>query len=306
MADGDSVKLLRQTESFAPIPIGNTTTLLLCCDDYSLHPTHFTLEIMPSRKSPEKSEAAQPPMFYQRLIDKPGDNNIEARIVHEKELKTDDIQWLLGPGDVDSSCSVGISPAYSKSGGLPVLACAHDTRILIIKFYGTKAYRDGNTSGTGTPSQPPNLGRRNQLENELLSNPLYTFYAFDLAPLALSLRLHFHLHLTDAIDIQSVLEAPDRSVMNAIRVAMADSFEILPRNITSTFERMLYEPNNGKDQKHRDFSDLVQRAWLCGYLGQHDTGVIKDKVPTVDMKKFSDDVRHPFRPINLPCGSLPF
>ena len=243
-------------------------------------------------------------MFYQTLIEKPDDNNIEARIVHEKELKTDDIQWLLGPGDVDSPCSVGISPAYSKSGGLPALACAHDTRVLIIKFYGTKAYRDGNAGDNRTPSQPPNLERRNQLENELLCNPLYTFYAFDLAPLALSLRLHLHLHLTDAIDIQSVLKAPDRSIANAIQVAMADSFEVLQSNITNTFERMLYEPNNGKDPKHRDLSDLVQRGWLCGYIGQQDVGVIKDKVPKVDMKKFSDDVRHPFRPINLPCGSL--
>ena len=245
-------------------------------------------------------------MFHQNLIDKPDDNDIEARIVNEKELKTDDIQWLLGPGDVDSPRSVGISPAYSKSGGLPVLACAHDTRVLVIKFHGTKAYRhgDGNASGHGTPSQPPNLERRNQLENELLCNSLYTIYAFDLAPLALSLRLHLHLHLSDGIDIQSVLKAPDRSIMNAVQVAIADSFEIFSSNITNTFERILYEPNNGKDPKHRDLSDLVQRAWLCGYIGQCDFGVIKDKVPKVDMKNFSDDVRPPFCLINLPCGSL--
>lgn len=242
-------------------------------------------------------------MFYQRLIDKPDDNNIEARIVPEKDLKSDDIQWLLEPGDVDSPRSVGISPAYSKSGGLPVLACAHDTRVLVVIFHGTKAYREDNASGNGTASQPPNLGRRNQLENELLCNPLCTLYAFDLAPLALSLRLHLHLHLTDAIDIQSVLKAPDRSIMNAIRVTIADSFEIHSINITNTFERMLYEPNKGKDSNHRALSDPVQRAWLCGYIGQCDFGVIKDKVPKVDMKNFSDDVRHPFCPTNLPCGS---
>jgi hypothetical protein len=263
---------------------------------------------MPSHKSPKKSEAAQPTMFYQTLIDKPDNNNVEARIVVEKELKQDDIQWLLGPGDVDSPRSVGISPAYSKSGGLPFLACAHDTRVLVIKFHSTKAYRDGNASGNGTASQPPNLGRRNELENELLCNPLCTLYAFDLAPLALSLRLHLHLHLTDAIDIQSVLKAPDRSILNAIRVVIADPFEILSSNITNAFERMLYEPNKDSNHRtssdHRALSDLVQRAWLCGYIGQCDLGVIKDKVPKVDMKKFSDDVR-PFCPINLPCGSLP-
>ena len=259
---------------------------------------------MPSHKLSKKSEAAQPPKFYQTLIDKPDDNSIEARVVHEKDLKTDDIQWLLGPGYVESLRSVGISPAYSKSGGLPVLACAHGTRVLVIKFHGTKVYRDGHAIGNGTPSQPPNLGHRNQLDNEFLCNPLYTFYAFDLAPLALSLRLHHHLHLTDGIDIQSILKAPDRSIMKAIRVAIADSFEILSSNITNTFERMVYEPNNGKDPNHRNLSDLVQRAWLCAYIGQQDSGAIKDKVPKVDMKKFSDDVRHPFFPIDLPCGSL--
>jgi hypothetical protein len=259
---------------------------------------------MPSHKSPKKSEAAQPTMFYQRLIDKPDNNNIEARIVREKDLKTSDVQWLLGPGDVDSPRSVGISPAYSKPGGVSFLACAHDTRVLVINFNGTRARRDGNASGNGTSSRPPNLGRRNQLENELLCNPLYTLYAFDLAPLALSLRLHFHLHLTDAIDIQSVLKPPDRSIMNAIGEVIADSFKILSSNITNAFERMLYEPSNGKDSNHRALSDLVQRAWLCGYIGQCDSGVIKDKVPKVDMKKFSDDVRHPFCPVDIPCGSL--
>jgi hypothetical protein len=258
---------------------------------------------MPSHKLSNKSEAAQPPKFYQTLIDKPDDNSIEARIVPQKDLKPDDLQWLLGPGDVDSLRSVGISPAYSKSGGLPVLACAHGTRVLVIKFHGTKAYRDDNAIGS-TPSQPPNLGHQNQLDSEFLCNPLYTFYAFDLAPLALSLRLHHHLHLTDGIDIQSILKAPDRSIMKAIRVAIADSFEILSSNITNTFERMLYEPNKGKDPKHRNLSDLVQRAWLCGYIGQQDSGAIKDKVPRVDMKKFSDNVRHTFCPSGLPCGSL--
>ena len=39
MADGVEVKLLRRNEAFVPIPIGDTTTLLLYCDDSSLRPT---------------------------------------------------------------------------------------------------------------------------------------------------------------------------------------------------------------------------------------------------------------------------
>ncbi len=245
---------------------------------------------MPSHK---ESAVAQPLLFYQTLIDEPIDS-IEARIVHEKELETDDIHWLLGTVDANSPRSVGISPAYSQSGGLPALACAHDTRVLIVNFHSTRAYRDGNTGGSGT--QPRNVERRNQLEEDLLCNPLHTLYAFDLAPLALSLHLHLHLKITDAIDIQSAVLAPDRSVLDAVKLVIADASPIFSENITTAFERMLHESN-----KHKDLIDLVQRAWLSSFIGQYDFGVIKDmfyKAPRIDMNKFSDDVRHLFYLIN--------
>lgn len=240
---------------------------------------------MSSRKSSKESTVSQPLWFYQNLIDVHTDN-IEAHVVHEKELKTDDIQWLLGPGDTNSPRSVGISPAYSQSGGLPALACAHDAHVLIINFHSTKAYGDGNTSGSGT--LPRNVERRKLLEEQLLCNPLYSLYAFDLAPLALSLNLHLHLRLTDAIDIQSALQVPGRSILEAVRVVIADTSPIFDDNITSTFNRMHYESN-----KQKDLTDLVQRAWICGFVGRYDFGVIQDlfyKAPKVDMTKLSVDV----------------
>jgi len=241
---------------------------------------------MSSPKS-SKESPAQPLSYYQKLIDE-NIESIQARVVHEKELETDHIQWLLGSDGVNSPRSVGISPAYSQSGSLPALACANDTRILIITFHSTKAYRDGNTGGGGT--RPRNMERRTLLEDQLLCNPLHTLYAFDLGPLALSLHLHLHLHLTDAIDIQSATKAPDRSIVAAVQVVIADACPIFSDNVTSTFDRMLYESS-----KHKDLTDLVQRAWLCGYLGQYDFGTIKDlfaNAPKVDTKKFSVDVRH--------------
>jgi len=242
---------------------------------------------MSSRKSSKESTAAQPLSYYQKLIDEDIES-IQARVVHEKELEIDHYQWLLGPDGVNSPRSVGISPAYSQSGGLPALACANDTRVLIITFHSTKAYRDGTTGGSGT--RPRNMERRALLEDQLLCNPLHTLYAFDLGPLALSLHLHLHLHLTDAIDIQSATKAPDRSVVAAVQVVIADASPIFSDNITSTFDRMLYESS-----KHKDLTDLVQRAWLCGYLGQYDFGTIKDmfaNAPKVDTKKFTVDVRY--------------
>jgi len=243
---------------------------------------------MSSRKSSKESTVAQPFLFYQTLIDEDIES-IQARVVHEKELEEDHIQWLLGPDGVNSPRSVGLSPAYSKSGGLRALACANDTRILVITFHSTQAYPDGNMGGSGT--LPRNMERRTQvLEDLLLCNPLHTLYAFDLAPLALSLRLHLHLHLTDAVDIQSATKAPDRSIAAAVQVVIADASPIFADNITTTFERMLYESS-----KQKDLTDLVQRAWLCGYIGQYDFGTIKDmfaNAPKVDMKKFSVGVRY--------------
>lgn len=232
-----------------------------------------------SHRSSNRPEAAQTLSFDQTFIDEPIET-IEARVVHEKELETADLQWLFGSA-ANSPRSVGISPAYSKSGSLPALACALGNRILIINFHSSKPYDDGSTSGP----RPRNVERRNWLEQELLCHPDCTLYAFDLAPLALSLRLHLHLHLSNAIDIQSALPVPTRSPVDSVQVIVSDASPIFSENITSAFETTLFVSN-----KHKDLTALVQRAWLCGYLGQYDLGNTKDlfyAAPKIDMKKFS-------------------
>ena len=222
-------------------------------------------------------------LFNQILIDEPIDS-IEARFVHEKDLEVDLLEWLLGDGN--SPRSVGISPAYSQSSGdLQAIACALDRRVLIIKFHTTRP--DGGAAGGG--AQTKNVERRNLFEEELLCHPLCTLYAFDLAPLALSLHLHFHLCVTNAIDIQSALGIPDRSITESVKCVIADASPIFSENIVRAFDNMSYQTS-----KHKDLTDLVQRAWLCCYIGQYDFEAIKDlfyKVPKVDTAKFSQDVR---------------
>lgn len=225
-------------------------------------------------------------LFNQILIDEHIDS-IEARFVHEKDLEPDLLHWLLGDASGDSPRSVGLSPAYSLSGGLQALACALDTRVLIIKFHSTKSNLDGGATGSG--AQTKNEVRRNLLKEEFLCHPLCTLYAFDLAPLALSLHLHFHLHLTEAIDIQSALRIPDRSVIDSVKCVIADASPIFSENIVRAFDNVLYQTS-----KHKDLTDLVQRAWLCCYIGQYDFEAIKDlfyKAPKVDTEKLSQDVR---------------
>jgi hypothetical protein len=219
-------------------------------------------------------------LFNQNLIDEYIEN-IEARVVHEKDLKPIHLKWVLGV-DGNSPRSVGISPAYSQSGGLPALACAVDTRVLVINFHSSKSYCGGATV-------PRIVERRRLLEYELLCHPLCTLYAFDLANIALSLHHHHHLHLTDAIDIQSALRIPGRSVVESVRKVIAGACKIWDENIDRAFENMIY-----RSSKHKDLTNLVQRAWVCSYIGRYGFEAILDvfyKAPEVDTAKFSEDVR---------------
>jgi hypothetical protein len=172
---------------------------------------------MPRRPS-NRPAASQPSSFLQNFIDEPIDSIIETRVVHEKGLESADLEWLFGPL-ANSPRSVGISPAYSKSGSLPSLACAIESRVLVINFYGTKARDDGRTSG----ARPRDIiGRRSRLEQELLCHPECTLYSFDLATFALSLHLHFQIHLANAVDIQSALHVHSRSPVNSVRAIVGD------------------------------------------------------------------------------------
>lgn len=233
------------------------------------------------RQSSNRPEADKTFSFDQTLIDEPIES-IEAYIVHEKELEITDLEWLFG-STTNSPRSVGISPAYSKSGSLPALACAVNNRVLIIKFHSSK-----DDDGSRSRPRPRNTERRSQLEQELLCHPDCTLYAFDLAPLALSLRLHLHLHLSDAIDIQSALPVETRSPVESVQVIVSDASAIFADNITTAFDTTLFVST-----KHKDLSTLVQKAWLCGYLGQYELGLAQDlfyKAPKVDMRKFSAEV----------------
>jgi hypothetical protein len=219
----------------------------------------------------------------QNLIDEPIDN-IDPRIVHDKDLETTDLQWLVGP-DSNSPRSVGISPAYSQYGGLPALACVFGTRALIIKFRSSKVDRNSNSSG----NQRQIRERHNRLE-ELLCNPHNTHYAFDLAPLALSLHLHYNVHLANAIDIQSALPqaVTSRDVIDSVKFIIDDRSSFWVENIASAFES-----KSDKQLEKDDLIALVQRAWLCHYLGQYNLGNVKDMfsaAPKVDMRVFSEHV----------------
>ena len=236
-----------------------------------------------SRRSSNRPAASQHSSYNQTFIDEPIDSVLETRIVHEKKLESTDLEWLFG-SLTNSPRSVGISPAYSKSGSLPALACALGNRVLVINFYSSKARDDGRrTSG---PRPRDIIERRNRLEQELFCHPDCTLYSFDLATFALSLHLHFNIHLANAIDIQSALPVRSRSPVDSVQAIVGD--QIFADRITSSFETIFY----GYDERE-NVDLLVQMAWLCGYLGQYDLGSTRDlflAAPKVDTRKFSADV----------------
>jgi hypothetical protein len=254
-------------------------------DDFGQNPWQDPMDMDPPDTIPPRSSnrhEAKTYSFDQTFIDEPIDS-IQARVVPERQLEITDLEWLFGSA-VNSPRSVGISPAYSKSGSLPALACALANRVLILRFVSSKPHEDASMKGP----RPRNVERRNLLEQELLCHPDCTLYAFDLAPLALSLRLHLHLHVSNAIDIQSALPVPTRSPVDSVKVIISDASPIFDDNIASAFETTLYVSD-----KHKDLTELMQRAWLCGYIGQYDLGTAQDlfyKAPKVDMTKFSADV----------------
>ncbi|KAH9058402.1 P-loop containing nucleoside triphosphate hydrolase protein [Lactarius vividus] len=234
-----------------------------------------------SRRLYNRLAASQSLSFYQNfIVDEPIDSVIRPRIVHEKDLGTADLEWLFGSA-ANSPRSVGISPAYSKSGSLQTFACAVDDRVLIVGLHGSRPRNNGNTSGP----QLSGTERRNLLEQELLCHPDCTFYAFDLATLALSLHIHLHLHLSNAVDIQSALPVRGRSPVDSVQAIVGDN--ISADRITSAYETTHY---GSDEQENRD--SLAQMAWLCGYLGQYDLGNTKDlfyAAPKVDTRKFPAD-----------------
>ncbi|KAI0264461.1 hypothetical protein BC834DRAFT_265535 [Gloeopeniophorella convolvens] len=233
-----------------------------------------------SRQSSHRSQPGAVSAIYQNFIDAPI-AAIEVRCIRERDLAIADIEWLFG-FVANSPRSVGISPAYSQSGGMPALAFALGERALVIELLSSKAEPGADSS----VPRMRNAERRKLLEKELLCHPDCTFYAFDFAPVVLSIYIHLQVHLSNGIDIQSALPVPSRSPEDSVHAVIGDALPVYATNITTAFDNMLY----GTDKKKAEQTALVQRAWLSGYIGQYDSSNVKDMfyaAPKIDLKKFS-------------------
>jgi hypothetical protein len=187
------------------------------------------------------------------------------------ESSLTDEMLALCMGNPDSP--IGISSSFAKSRKLTVLAISNATNVLIIQLQN---------------NAPRNV--RVLLEHRLLCRDVGDAYAFDLAPLALSLFMDHGLRINNAVDIQSACHTKGkRDPAVAIAHAVGDSVRTNQRNIRAVFtlESQLWDPNKG-------VPPLVQRAWISYYVSQiNEMEHYFQEVKRVHTTKFTEDVSLP-------------
>lgn len=198
---------------------------------------------------------------------------ITVHSIHESDVNSEDIEFLLRVGAGNSPRSVGIAPAFSKSGGLLAIALSVDHLILIVHFYSPKP-ENGSRSAR-------DLTGRGLIESDILCSDELHIYAFDLGPIALLLHWNHQLHLTNGVDIQSAFPILSQSPLEAVKFAVGDLVPVNSENISIFFEEMIWDP--------KQLTDLAQRAWLASYVARLDS--VQDffyKAPKIDTKKFNE------------------
>lgn len=214
---------------------------------------------------------------------------ITVQPIHESQLTDEILDAFLD----NSPNPLGIASAYSESGShLVVLAIAHESNVLLVEFYSSKPSREGRGKSGSTPKIRDRTGR-SLLQDKLLCRPLGDIFAFDLAPLALSLYQDHGLRLTNGVDIQSAGSEVDRQPLASIKLALGDSLAIYDDNVRGAFENTIY---NSKRT-----SDIAIRAWISQYLPQ--LGTMEDlyaKAKRIDTQSLTSGVSGFFRDFQYP------
>ncbi|GLB40323.1 putative AAA domain containing protein [Lyophyllum shimeji] len=134
---------------------------------------------------------------------------------------------------------IGLSPGFSSTGKLLALAIADDKQCTIVEFNVRAAPGYGRNRG-GRDDKPSLHRNLDDLQQTILCRPAGELFAFDMAPLSMSLWGDAKLRVTNAVDIQSGLSAVDRKPLTAIKEILgkrnarfegpkvAASFPVLP------------------------------------------------------------------------------
>lgn len=187
--------------------------------------------------------------------------------------------------------SLGISPGYSQNGRLRALAITDGKGCCIVEFMEPKQRRP-QADKTALPKDV--VDGRKYLQDQVLCRNEGHIFAFDMAPLAMSLYCDLDVRIAGAVDIQSAFSAVDRKPLSAIEESLGantdiDSpqrIKINPENVKRLFLHPSYDP-----QDRNTMVDLAVRAWVSQFLPGYQNGEETfGKVRKIDTKKLSSEV----------------
>ncbi|CAA7266961.1 unnamed protein product [Cyclocybe aegerita] len=200
---------------------------------------------------------------------------LPTHLIPENELSQSDISTVF-----DHPRPLGLSPGFDEDGRLVALAIADDTQCRIIEFQHPRR-------GKKATALPKNiLDGRQILQDSILCRPVGDLFAFDMAPLTMSIYGDLDARITNAVDIQSAFPvknpAADRKPLVAIKAAIGESdIKIREDNIRDLF----FYPTYNEDNRNR-VSDLAIRAWVSQFLPSFENGAETfEKVTRIDTKK---------------------
>ncbi|KAL4260424.1 DNA2/NAM7 helicase-like C-terminal domain-containing protein [Pleurotus pulmonarius] len=231
--------------------------------------------------------AAKFETMFQNLYDNPDDPGcILYRTRQLKELKPAVLKPFM------TAQPIGVSAAYSKIGYLSALALvtkilegSHEAKgkwgCLIVEFPAAGG-RKGDRPVT------PN-DQDDSLLQKVFQHQISNIYAFDIAPLAMSLFGDHNLRISNGIDIQSAFpNIVDRNPLKIVHDIVDSRFRVFDENIKSVFRN-----SDVSDDSENMHNDLILRAWISRTIVDIESASSTfDRVPKVDLAKFPDATLH--------------
>lgn len=190
---------------------------------------------------------------------------------------------------------LGVSPGYLPNGKLVSLAIADDRNCRIVEFQQIEASSFKRNKSSGKASEK-SLEGRTILQNEILCRTTGDIFAFDMAPLTMSLYSDLNMRITQAVDVQSAFpDIRERTPLAIVKDALKDCEgirKINEENIKRLFLKQVHDP---EDNPRDWITDLAMRAWLSQFLPTFGDGETTfAEVPRIDTKKLMSGVCFPF------------
>lgn len=221
-------------------------------------------------------------VIHQNLVDLDMDG-LNVKLISLSDVNKDptDLRTIVGRNE---GRALGLSAAYSPYGGLRLLAIADATAVLIIDFESDISRNNGRVSppdGSGTtPSD--------YLREYVLQRSTGYVYAFDMAPLALSLWNSHNLRIQQAVDMQCAGPPTSRVPFSTIKFAVGSTARVFKDNVVRAFDDYIFHVPDDPASSQTT-TPLAQRAWVTHYISQLSS--MEDRladVPPINMSRFSD------------------